>query len=131
MLAQKGMIVTWGVKPSHVETGYGYIRQGEPVEGGYAVAAFREKPRKAKCQAMLAEGGWWWNSGMFCLVPALLGLQLELIWRERLERWVELLKTGKRHPPSEPRNLPALHFGVFRCGSNGKSLFAGPVAAGG
>lgn len=67
-LAASGELVTFGIHPTHAETGYGYIRRGEAfAEGpGYHVAAFVEKPDLATAQGYLAGGEHYWNSGMFC-----------------------------------------------------------------
>ncbi len=67
-LARQGLLVTFGMHPTHPETGFGYIRQGAPLEGGagYEVAAFVEKPDLATAEAYLASGEYHWNSGMFC-----------------------------------------------------------------
>lgn len=61
-----GWLVTFGIQPDAPETGYGYIRLGEErVAGVHAVDAFIEKPDAARAQAMLAEGGYTWNAGIF------------------------------------------------------------------
>ena len=67
-VAAAGHLVTFGITPTRPETGYGYIRIGAPL--GDATRALRvqrfvEKPERAAAQAMLAEGGYLWNSGMF------------------------------------------------------------------
>ncbi len=65
-IAASGKIVTFGIQPTHPETGFGYIKVGAPIDGGaYDVAAFVEKPLLAKAQAFIAEGGYYWNGGMF------------------------------------------------------------------
>ncbi|WP_107852228.1 mannose-1-phosphate guanylyltransferase/mannose-6-phosphate isomerase [Oceanimonas marisflavi] len=70
-LAQAGKLVTFGIVPTQPETGYGYIRRGQPLEvagepqGGYGVAQFVEKPDSATAQQYLASGDYYWNSGMF------------------------------------------------------------------
>lgn len=70
-LAKAGRIVTFGIPPTAPESGFGYIRQGKPLEGGgYEVARFVEKPERSRAEAMLAEGGYLWNSGMFLLDAA-------------------------------------------------------------
>ncbi len=78
-LASDGMLVTFGIKPDRPETGYGYIRTGEPVEGTSAagtagqprrLAAFVEKPDAATAQAYLDSGDYLWNSGMFMMRAA-------------------------------------------------------------
>jgi len=66
--ADAGALVTFGIEPSGPETGYGYIERGPAfadVDGAYAVARFVEKPDAATASAMLAQGGFFWNSGMF------------------------------------------------------------------
>ncbi|WP_296276960.1 mannose-1-phosphate guanylyltransferase/mannose-6-phosphate isomerase [Pseudomonas sp. UBA7530] len=65
-LAEAGWLVTFGIQPDHAETGYGYIQQGESLEGGYRVASFVEKPDLATAEAYLAGGRHLWNAGMFC-----------------------------------------------------------------
>jgi len=67
-LSGAGFLVTFGIYPTHAETGYGYIRQGEALtkNGGYRVAEFVEKPNEATAARYLASGEYHWNSGMFC-----------------------------------------------------------------
>ncbi|TRO12165.1 mannose-1-phosphate guanylyltransferase/mannose-6-phosphate isomerase [Ectopseudomonas mendocina] len=65
-LAEAGWLVTFGIQPDHAETGYGYIQQGESLEGGYRVASFVEKPDMATAEAYLTGGRHLWNAGMFC-----------------------------------------------------------------
>ncbi|GAB6102475.1 mannose-1-phosphate guanylyltransferase/mannose-6-phosphate isomerase [Thermococcus atlanticus] len=56
--------VTFGIKPTKPHTGYGYIRPGEKLEGGYKVAEFKEKPDFETAKRYVEEG-YYWNSGMF------------------------------------------------------------------
>jgi mannose-1-phosphate guanylyltransferase/mannose-6-phosphate isomerase len=67
-LSNKGFLVTFGIHPTHAETGYGYIRQGDALSmsGGYRVAEFVEKPDEATAVEYLESGEYHWNSGMFC-----------------------------------------------------------------
>ncbi len=63
-------LVTIGIQPTHPETGYGYIRVGEDrhrIDGRevFRVAQFVEKPSRQKAEQFLAEGKYFWNSGMF------------------------------------------------------------------
>ncbi len=64
-LAERGMLITFGVVPMGPETGYGYIRRGPPVGAGYAVDAFVEKPDRDRARAYVESGDYYWNSGMF------------------------------------------------------------------
>jgi mannose-1-phosphate guanylyltransferase len=65
-----GALVTFGIKPTHPETGFGYIERGPLLEtrGGipvFQVIQFREKPDRATAQAFLAAGNFVWNAGIF------------------------------------------------------------------
>jgi mannose-1-phosphate guanylyltransferase/mannose-6-phosphate isomerase len=66
-LAQAGFLVTLGIEPTHAHTGYGYIRRGEPLADGqaYRVERFLEKPKRVVAESFLAEGGYYWNGGIF------------------------------------------------------------------
>jgi mannose-1-phosphate guanylyltransferase/mannose-6-phosphate isomerase len=65
--AAVGRIVTFGIKPTRPETGYGYLKAGKPlkVKGAREVAAFVEKPDLKKAQRFLKAGGYYWNGGLF------------------------------------------------------------------
>jgi len=56
-------IVTFGIKPNKPHTGYGYIKPGEKINGGFKVEKFVEKPDKHKAKEFI-EKGYLWNSGM-------------------------------------------------------------------
>lgn len=68
--ADPSAFVTFGIKPTRPETGYGYIERGEalaPVDGVavHRVAQFREKPDRPTAEQFLAAGRFAWNSGIF------------------------------------------------------------------
>ncbi|MCH4091343.1 mannose-1-phosphate guanylyltransferase/mannose-6-phosphate isomerase [Acetobacter sp.] len=66
--AERGLVVTFGMKPTRAETGYGYIEVGEAIpglEGVSTVRAFREKPDAEQAEFFLQSGDYLWNSGMF------------------------------------------------------------------
>ena len=67
--AGNGNIVILGVTPDRPETGYGYIQCNRDDSAGKSrtVQRFVEKPDVATAQAYLAEGGYFWNAGMFVL----------------------------------------------------------------
>lgn len=65
-LAQAGRIVTFGIKPTRAETGYGYLEvAGGPDRQTADLERFVEKPDAATAQAMLADGRFLWNAGIF------------------------------------------------------------------
>ena len=67
-LAARNQLVTFGITPDRPETGYGYIRRGEPLSDAAArLAAFVEKPDAATAEGYLAAGDYLWNSGMFMM----------------------------------------------------------------
>ncbi len=63
--AREGKLVTFGVVPTHAETGYGYIRKGAGQGPVAPVAEFVEKPSAGRAEDFLASGEYLWNSGMF------------------------------------------------------------------
>jgi len=67
-IAKEGAIAILGITPTAPETGYGYIKvQGASANTGYVVERFVEKPNEATAKQYLAEGGYFWNGGMFVL----------------------------------------------------------------
>ena len=93
--AERGHLVTLGIAPTHPDTGFGYIEAGErleidaPVEVR-AVRRFIEKPKRDAAEKMLADGGHYWNAGMF-------------VWRVE-----EVLKAYAEHLPATARAIDAL-----------------------
>lgn len=65
--AQVGRLVTFGIVPTRVETGYGYIKTSAEAneEQGYTVLEFVEKPDQTTAKKYLDSGHYFWNSGMF------------------------------------------------------------------
>jgi mannose-1-phosphate guanylyltransferase/mannose-6-phosphate isomerase len=67
--ASSGELVTFGILPTQPHTGYGYIRRGAALEGGvhgvFRVDAFVEKPNAERAAEFIADGRYYWNSGMF------------------------------------------------------------------
>ncbi len=59
--------VLFGIKPTHPNTGYGYIECGEPQGNEFLVSSFKEKPDPETAEAYLKSGNFLWNSGMFML----------------------------------------------------------------
>ncbi|HIF9479227.1 TPA: mannose-1-phosphate guanylyltransferase/mannose-6-phosphate isomerase [Photobacterium damselae] len=64
--AEKGKLVTFGIVPTHPETGYGYIARGDAINNNaYYVNAFIEKPVLELAKKYVNSGEYYWNSGMF------------------------------------------------------------------
>ena len=62
--SKSDLLVTFGIKPTYPETGYGYI-EAAATDVTSAVVAFREKPDADTAARYLAAGNYFWNSGMF------------------------------------------------------------------
>jgi mannose-1-phosphate guanylyltransferase/mannose-6-phosphate isomerase len=63
---REAVLLTFGIRPTHPEVNFGYIRRGEPLgERLYRVAQFAEKPDRARAEAWVSGGGHLWNSGIF------------------------------------------------------------------
>ena len=78
--AREGALVTFGIMPTAPHTGYGYIKAGPAVAGiagAATVARFVEKPDRATAESYLAEGGYYWNSGMFLFSAAAFLAEME------------------------------------------------------
>ena len=70
ILAEKGNLVTYGIKPIRPETGYGYIRLGSLIGScrknvAFKGAGFTEKPNTATAKQYLKSKRYLWNSGIF------------------------------------------------------------------
>ena len=64
-LAEAGKLVTFGILPTEPHTGYGYIETSVSVADAYEVSSFKEKPDADTAAQYVADGGYYWNSGMF------------------------------------------------------------------
>jgi mannose-1-phosphate guanylyltransferase len=64
-LAEADWLVAFGIAATSPETGYGYIRRGERLDGGFQVERFVEKPDHATAERFLADGNYSWNGGIF------------------------------------------------------------------
>lgn len=81
-LAAEGWLVSFGIMPTAPETGFGYLKQGEPIEGSAAfkVERFVEKPDLQRAMEFLASGAYAWNGGIFAFRA---GTFLEELGRHR------------------------------------------------
>jgi mannose-1-phosphate guanylyltransferase len=95
--AENDALVTIGIKPTHPETGYGYIQFEDTSEqnpywadGIYRVKTFAEKPNLETAEKFLKSGDFLWNSGMF-------------IWKARV-----ILQEIEKHLPELGEQLAKL-----------------------
>ena len=79
--AESNQLVTFGIKPTRVETGYGYIKYD-----GNSVISFIEKPDYETAKKLIQEGNIAWNSGMFCF-------KAEILLAETQKHFPELFET--------------------------------------
>ncbi len=65
-LAKDGYIVTFGIKPTAPETGYGYIKSSKKNNDfSFKVDEFKEKPDKKTAEKYFKSGKYFWNAGIF------------------------------------------------------------------
>ncbi|WP_337136340.1 sugar phosphate nucleotidyltransferase, partial [Staphylococcus aureus] len=68
--AEAGNLVSFGIKPTHPETGYGYIQKGKVLSDSdiYEVSEVRtfvEKPNLKTAESFIEKDEYYWNSGMY------------------------------------------------------------------
>ncbi|WP_367329731.1 mannose-1-phosphate guanylyltransferase [Sphingobacterium multivorum] len=90
--AKEGFIVTFGIRPTRPETGYGYIEFD-----GDEVKSFREKPNQDTAEDFIEKGNFLWNSGMFCFQASVFLEELKkyepVVYKKALAVW-EASKEG-------------------------------------
>ncbi|MGI9533462.1 MAG: mannose-1-phosphate guanylyltransferase/mannose-6-phosphate isomerase [Thermodesulfobacteriota bacterium] len=65
-LAKKDFIITFGIKPKHPDTGYGYIKGGKEINENFlSIESFVEKPSEDNAREYIKNGNYFWNSGIF------------------------------------------------------------------
>ncbi len=103
--AQAGKLVTFGIVPTHAETGYGYLQKGAAAgEGGFTVAKFVEKPDSETAERYLASGEHFWNSGMFMFRASR--------YLEELQRWQpEILEACRRATAQSEEDMHFVRIG--------------------
>ncbi len=106
-IAEKGYIVTIGVKPTGPETGYGYILRGESLEDrAYMVKKFVEKPDINKAMEYLVSGEYFWNSGIFVFTPHVMLEEISILLPDLYEQ-LQIIKEsiGKKEHDSVLRDV--------------------------
>ena len=92
--ARDGAIVTFGIEPDHPATGFGYIK-ATAGEGAVPVDRFVEKPALPMAEAMLAQGGHYWNAGIFLASAATWRSEFQAHAPAMLEAAGKALEAGK------------------------------------
>lgn len=77
-IAKNGNIVTFGITPNSPHTGYGYIQVAKSDKKALEVIAFHEKPDINQAKTYLENGGYFWNSGMFCYKASVLLHEMQI-----------------------------------------------------
>jgi mannose-1-phosphate guanylyltransferase len=81
-IAKEGGIVTFGIKPTRPETGYGYIEKGKTActdKNAFKVNRFVEKPNFEKALEFLSSGKYLWNSGIFVFTAKTILSEIEIL----------------------------------------------------
>lgn len=78
--AENNMFVCFAVPPTEPATGFGYIKGGETLHdiNAFHIAEFKEKPDFTTACKYIADGNYWWNSGMFAFNVAFFKEELQL-----------------------------------------------------
>lgn len=92
-------LVTFGVTPTAPHTGYGYIRPGPLLPGGFEVGAFVEKPGAATAEEYVRDG-YLWNSGMFLISPR--------VFFQELARLQPEIAAGVETLPPDYASMPSV-----------------------
>jgi len=99
-LADKGYVVTFGIKPNYPETGYGYIEGGADVsDSALQVKRFVEKPDLQTAEKYIADGNFFWNSGMFAFKVSVILEKFKTHQPEMLATMEEIFSAGQ--PPAK------------------------------
>jgi len=104
-LAEKGYLVTVGIKPTRAETGYGYLQVGDKIDRlqsitCYELKRFTEKQSQKKAKSFLESGDFLWNAGIFAWRPSAI---LEEIKKYLPELYDGLEKISKTLGTSEEK----------------------------
>jgi mannose-1-phosphate guanylyltransferase len=76
--ALEGNLVVFGIRPTGPETGYGYLEVAAAGDNPQPLKSFFEKPDRATAEQYLAEGRYYWNSGMFCFTAGVMVKNMEI-----------------------------------------------------
>lgn len=96
-VALNGRLVTFGIRPTGPDTGYGYLHMGaEFAPGVTEVARFVEKPSAEVAEGMVESGEYLWNAGIFLFRAGTLMQEVARVAPEIGRRACDALKAAKR-----------------------------------
>jgi len=107
-LAKKDFLVTFSIKPTFAETGYGYIEFD-----GNDVKSFREKPDLKTAKEFLSKGNFYWNSGMFCFKAGVYLDEIKKHSPEIYHKSVEAFKSGVNEKTMSEIPEDSVDYAVF------------------
>lgn len=116
--ARQDWLVTIGIEPTFPSSAFGYIHQGDALDGAdgaYRVREFVEKPSVSVAEEYVASGHYRWNAGMFVVRPGVLldlladhdpefaaSLRAIAAGDALVERWASLPRIAIDHAVAEP-----------------------------
>lgn len=115
--AKEDYLVTFGIKPSRPETGYGYIKVDYTskikLKGVLKAECFVEKPDLETARRYVSDGGYFWNSGIFVWKTSKVLSEIEKhlpdLYKGLKEMESLLFEPGQPNEPNEPNKLNKLN----------------------
>jgi mannose-1-phosphate guanylyltransferase/mannose-6-phosphate isomerase len=106
-LAEKGYIVTFGIKPNYPETGYGYVEGADEIfDGALAIKRFVEKPDAETAEKYVKAGNFFWNSGMFAFMGSVMIEEFRKYQPELLKIMEDIISKDSSLTVDEYKRLP-------------------------
>lgn len=115
--AKEDYLVTFGIKPSRPETGYGYIKVDYTskikLKGVLKAECFVEKPDLETARRYVSDGGYFWNSGIFVWKTSKVLSEIEKhlpdLYKGLKEMESLLFEPDQPNEPNEPNKLNKLN----------------------
>ena len=113
-LADKGYIVTFGIRPDYPETGYGYIKgsgqikPGEVFDEALSIKRFAEKPDYTTAKKYIEAGNFFWNSGMFAFKGSVIIDEFKVHQPELFNRMDTMISENRPITKQDYQLLPGI-----------------------